>query len=555
MVYLVSASKVFRLFSFSSDQKWGVPNQIEHSRLSHHRFHGQVSDFVILMKHFKKRSNRNTSMEANMIVNEFFAMLPQSSFVHEMLTLMEEAVYFCDDKERMVYINEAAEKTEGFSLSEIHGKTVYEVYGLDDSPLLRAVRTGKAVENVAFHFNINGRTVFQIVNARPLIVDGRVVGAYTIQRNMTKLYHAIEENLKIQRELFPSSISDSDIDTFLKTSRPGRLIGEHPKFKACLSMVTMAAKRDSHVMLTGQTGTGKELFARSIHQQSLRHWRPFLAINCAAIPEALLEGILFGTAKGVYTGAVERQGLLEQAAGGTLFLDELNSMSLYSQAKLLRVLEEKEIQHLGGKEKIKIDVRIISSSNVLPHEALKSNLIREDLFYRLAVVNIIIPNLSERYSDIPLLADYFISYYNNEFGKSVTGLSEEVRSFFLEYPWPGNVRQLRHCLESAMIFVSSEDKYIRREHLPQYIFDADSKSFFNFDQFESLAQPYMPKPIMESQIDAPSDQNIFSTICENEKKLIIETLLANKGNVSRTARALNMHRQSLIHRIKKYGLK
>ena len=494
-------------------------------------------------------------MKANRTVNEFFAMLSQTPFVYEVLNLMDEAVYFCDDKGRLVYINESAEKLEGFRLSDIQGKTIQEVYGLDDSPMLRVVRTGKAVENVAFHCNVNGKAVFQICNARPLIVDGRVVGAYTIQRDMTKLYHVIEENLKIQRKIFPSSISDSDIDTFLKASRPGRMVGEHPKFKECLSMVSMAAKRDSHVMLTGQTGTGKELFARSIHQQSLRHWRPFLAINCAAIPEALLEGILFGTAKGVYTGAVERQGLLEQASGGTLFLDELNSMSLFSQAKLLRVLEEKEIQHLGGKEKIKIDVRIISSSNVMPHEALKSNLIREDLFYRLAVVNIIIPSLSERRSDIPLLVDYFINLYNNEFGKSVKGLSEEARSFFLEYPWPGNVRQLRHCLESAMNFVHSEDKYIRREHLPKYFFDVGSKSYFNFDQPESLDQTYLTNARVESQIDVPLDQSIFSTICENEKRLIIEALLANKGNVSRTARTLNMHRQSLVHRIKKYGLK
>jgi arginine utilization regulatory protein len=481
--------------------------------------------------------------------------MSQHPFFSELLALIREAVYFCDDQGRITYINGAAEKLDGCTLTQIRGRTVIELYGTDDGPLMRALRTGQPVENIACRYNFNGVEVFQISTARPIIIGGRVVGAYSIQRDVSKLKEVIENNLKMQRELFPTSISGSDIDNLLEINRPGRLVGEHPKFKECLSMAAMAAKRNSNVMLSGQTGTGKELFARSIHQLSPRQKRPFLAINCAAIPEALLEGILFGTAKGVYTGAVERQGLLEQAESGTLFLDELNSMTLFSQAKLLRVLEEKEIQHLGGKEKIKIDVRIISSSNVHPREAIKLNQIREDLFYRLAVINIIIPGLTERRSDIPLLADYFIQHYNDRFGKAVKGLSEEALDFFLEYPWPGNVRQLCHCLESAMNFVGPDDEYIRREHLPKYLFGGGFQGFSSYDRIDSPNQASPPNTSWKPKDVSDSGDDVFSTIFDNEKRLIIEALLANKGNVSRTARALNMHRQSLIYRIKKYGIK
>jgi len=244
-------------------------------------------------------------------------------------------------------------------------------------------------------------------------------------------------------------------------------------------------------------------------------------------------------------------------------LDELNSMSLYSQSKLLRVLEDKEIQHLGGKEKIKVDVRIISSSNVSPDEAMESQQIREDLFYRLAVVNIVIPALAERRSDILLLANHFIERYNREFGKNIRGLSEDIRLFFLKYSWPGNVRQLRHSIESAMNFVTKNDKYIRKHHVPQYLFGADLHTFFNYDPMDPYPQ-ITPKPTPHNSQDkidntkpnsAKTDGSVFSLIRDQEKQAIVEALIANKGNITKTARALNLPRHGLVYRIKKYDLK
>lgn len=278
-------------------------------------------------------------------------LISDTSTISGLFDTLEEAIYVIGTNEELLYMNKAAEKLDGLVLSECRGRTICDIYGLNDTSSLRALRRGKPVTDVTFRYNISGQDVFQICNAWPIIKEGKIVGSYTIQKDVTKLKEVIESNLKMQRELSPVASSSVDIDEQEDRRGLQNLIGDHSLFTDCLNMVRMSAQSDSHVMLIGKTGTGKEVLAKRIHHLSPRRNRPFIAINCAAIPDALLEGILFGTTKGVYTGAVERKGLFEEAQGGTLFLDELNSMSLYSQSKLLRVLEDKEIQHLGGKEK------------------------------------------------------------------------------------------------------------------------------------------------------------------------------------------------------------
>ena len=486
-------------------------------------------------------------------------LIGDSSVVADLFEVLEEAVYVIGANEELLYMNSAAEKLDGLTLSKCRGRTIHELYGLTDTPSLRALRTGQPVNDITFRYNVSGSEVFQICNARPIIQGGKVVGSYTIQKDVTRLNEVIENNLKLQQKLSSVALGSAERNN---DSRTPDLVGEHPLFKDCLDMVRVSAQRDSHVMLVGKTGTGKEVFAKRIHSMGVRWNQPFLAINCAAIPEALLEGILFGTAKGVYTGAVERKGLFEQAEGGTLFLDEINSMSIYSQSKLLRVLEEKEIQHLGGKEKIKVNVRIISSSNVPPREAMELNQIRADLFYRLAVVNITIPDLSTRQSDILLLSDHFIALYNKEFSKNIKGLNEEVKTFFLKYSWPGNVRQLRHSIESAMNFVTKNEKYIRKHHLPQYLTGVDGQ-----DLLRDVSRPSQPPktrppyqnisamPDEHNSNNIPNDRGVFIQIRDKEKQLIIDTLMANNGNITKTASELNMPRHSLVYRIKKYELR
>lgn len=293
-------------------------------------------------------------------------------------------------------------------------------------------------------------------------------------------------------------------------------------------------------MLFGETGTGKELFAQSIHEESKRSNGPFLAINCAAIPENLLEGILFGTVKGAFTGAINREGLFEQANGGTLFLDEINSMPLALQSKILRVLEEKKVRRVGGNEEILINPRIISSSNVLPMTAIEQGQIRADLFYRLAVVYLFIPPLRDRIDDLVLLTNYFIQQLNRPLEKNITGLHPEVISAFKRYSWPGNIRQLKHTIECAMNIIPTHEIIISQSHIPSYL------GIFNTEKIEVELKT-------DNTISPPS--TILHKIKDQEKDIIIAALMKSKGNVAKAAEDLGLSRQLLQYRLKRLGLK
>lgn len=467
------------------------------------------------------------------------------------LDLVEAAFYFCDLDGRFQYINKTAEKLDGYTQQEIQGKTVMDAYNLDDTPMLRALYQEKPIENITFRYNVNGVNVMKLCNARPFYINGEKMGAFTVQRDVTKLNEVIESNILMQQRM---SFVDSDQNFENKKSGFQRLIGQHPSFVKALSDAVIAAQNDSPVLLTGSTGSGKELFAQCIHNASARREKPFLAINCAAIPQQLLESILFGTSKGAYTGAVEKPGLFEQAEGGTLFLDEINSMPKYSQSKLLRVLEENEVRHLGGEKSIPVNVRIISSNNHISNTTTHTTQLREDLFYRLAVINIVIPDLAERKSDIPLLVNHFIDHYNHMFHKNVQGLDWETNRLFYEYSWPGNVRQLKNCLESAMNFVD-HDTLIGKKHLPQYLL---GNAFQGFTEEKPTlpANTEEPSPPQTSSDTIPKKQmGTFEQIREQEKNRIIEALFLNNGNITKTAKYLDMPRQSLVYRIKKYEIK
>jgi DNA-binding NtrC family response regulator len=245
------------------------------------------------------------------------------------------------------------------------------------------------------------------------------------------------------------------------------IVGSHGGMQDLFRIVKKVAPTNSTTLIYGESGTGKELFARSIHYNSPRKNKPFFAINCAAIPETLLESELFGFEKGAFTGAVTRHiGLFEQAHGGSLFLDEISDLTLNTQAKVLRVIQEKEIRRIGGKEPIKLDVRIIAATNRKLEDEIASGRFREDLFYRLNVIAFTIPPLRERGTDIPLLVEHFLRGLNRANGKK-TGITNEALQSLMEYSWPGNVRQLESAMERAYILCESE--MIGLEHLPEEI--------------------------------------------------------------------------------------
>ena len=226
--------------------------------------------------------------------------------------------------------------------------------------------------------------------------------------------------------------------------------GNNPEFRRCINTAQMAANSPSPIMLYGETGTGKELFAQSIHNVSVRRKAGYIPVNCSAIPENLLEGILFGTTRGAFTGALDKPGLFEMANGGTLLLDEINSMPIGLQGKILRVLQEKKVRRVGSLKEIDIDAKIISSINIQPHQAIENNTLRADLFYRLGVVFIGIPPLVERKDDISLLVQFFVEKCSDTLGVRQHRLSKQVMDMFFTYQWPGNVRELEHIIEGAM---------------------------------------------------------------------------------------------------------
>jgi len=306
-----------------------------------------------------------------------------------------------------------------------------------------------------------------------------------------------------------------------------RLIGKSPKMKQLSEQIDMAAKSNGRVLILGESGAGKELVAHTLHGSSTRASKPFIEMNCAAIPQELIESELFGHEKGSFTGAFERKkGKFELADEGTLFLDEVGDMSLSTQAKVLRVIETQEFQRVGGSKNIKVDVRIISATNKDLAEEVKKSTFREDLFYRLNVIPIPLPPLRERKEDIPELVDYFLGYFAAEYGQKPKKITPDGLKMLEVYDWPGNIRELRNVIERLVIMIPSNT--------------------------------VTPKNIILGEA-ARSDYFTFNTLKEAresfEKDFIIKKLEENNWNISKTAEILDIERSNLHRKIKAYDIK
>lgn len=430
---------------------------------------------------------------------------------------------------------------EGLEEKQVVGKHLLEVFPSltnETSTLIKVLKTGKTIEQFKqSYLNLKGKKISTINTTLPILEDSKIIGAIEIAKNITNVSNLSEQIIKLQERLIEPVKSEKKIKKHFTFAN---IIGNSISFIKAIAFAKRACKTSSSVLIYGDTGTGKELFAQSIHYESGRKDKPFIAQNCAALPENLLESILYGTSKGSFTGAVDRPGLFEQANGGTLFLDEINSMSLPLQAKLLRVLQEGYIRRVGGLKDIPIDVRIIAATNENPIEAVKKNNIRKDLYYRINVISINIPPLKKRKDDIPPLIDYFIRYYNKKLNKDVWMISEELLEAFLNYSWPGNVRELENFIESAMNMVL-EEHVIKKEHLPSYVeelmmqnesLNTEYQAINKFEEFENLGD-YL----------------------ENIEKQIIESYLnKNEFNITRTSKELGVSRQNLQYKMRKFKL-
>jgi len=315
------------------------------------------------------------------------------------------------------------------------------------------------------------------------------------------------------------------------TFRFENLIGQSRKMRDALDLCARVAGRDSTVLLTGESGTGKEVLAKAIHQNSLRAGKPFVTVNCGALPDALAESELFGHRKGSFTGAIaDRIGKFEAANEGTIFLDEIGELPLNLQVKLLRVIQEREVDKIGFSQPVKVNVRILAATNRKLKTLVDDGQFREDLFYRLTVVTIDVPPLRERRDDIPLLVSHFLRSFSERYHISPLTVTDEAMDLILRYPWPGNVRQLENTIERLVVLANGN--VLRPEDLPQEVREAESR-------------------IAKIDLKLPDESIDLEQV---EKEILSQALQKHAGNQTRAAKYLNISRKTLIYRMEKFGL-
>lgn len=453
---------------------------------------------------------------------------------------INEGVHVVNEHGESIIYNRKMEEIESMKKEDVLDKNVLEVFQFptnEGSTLLQALHYGKITKNVKqIYFNDKKKEINTVNHTFPIIVDDRIVGAIEIANDVTKMERMIRANR---------------LKTGSATYTFESIIGQSEAIQEVIKQAKRATRTSSSVLIIGETGTGKELFAQSIHHASFRSNAPLISQNCAALPEHLIEGLLFGTKKGAFTGAVERPGLFEQAEGGTLFLDEINSLSIPLQAKLLRALEEKTIRRIGDTRDKKVDVRFIAAMNEDPIDAISHGLLRKDLYYRLGVVMLIIPPLRNRKKDILCLTEHFIEEYNRLFQMDVRKLDEDVGQFFNTYDWPGNVRELQHSIEGAMNLIVNE-KEITFSHLPVHL--ARRMSKIKDEPFVNQTIQLVEEKDETDKTHGTETKHLKTKLEEFERTYIQKVLAKNKGNISKTAKELGLSRQSLQYHLRKFKL-
>ncbi|RTR36021.1 PAS domain S-box protein [Robertmurraya yapensis] len=446
----------------------------------------------------------------------------------KVLDSIDAGVHVIDSEGNTIFYNKKMSEIEGMKIEDVLHKNIREIFSFHkngQSTLLLVLNQRSEILNVRqSYFNNKQQEITTINNTFPIEKDGILIGSMEIARDVTKIEKMIQDTI------FHKGDAKYTFES---------IIGVSTAITEVIEASKRAMRTNSSILIIGETGTGKELFAQSIHNGSSRSTKPFISQNCAAIPETLMEGILFGTKKGAFTGAIERPGLFEQADGGTLLLDEINSLDPSLQAKLLRVIQERTVRRVGDTKDRPVDVRIVATVNQDPIDLITNGLLRKDLFYRLSVVSLFIPPLRERKDDIDELVPFFIEKYNHLFGMKVFGIDRSLMESFLEYDWPGNVRELEHVIEGAMNLIDLEE-IITFSHLPNHI--------RNKPQFSRSAE--MNNGDKQIQAEKPLDLYLQDA----EISYLKRTLQQQNGNITKTAQTLGMSRQNLQYRLRKYGI-
>lgn len=466
---------------------------------------------------------------------------------------IDEGIHFIDKNGITRLYNHKMAEIENISRESIIGKrfspNIFKSLSEMDSTLLRVLKENVAIkDNIQKYLNKSGKEIITINSTIPIEINGEIIGALEIAKDMTSIKSLSDEVIKLQKinENFDKdTVFNENKQTNKKSYEFKDIIGESSQIKKAIYMAKKASENDAAVLIYGETGTGKELLSQSIHYNSGRKNGPFLAINCAALPETLFEAILFGTTKGSFTGAIDKAGLFEQANGGTLLLDEINSISPQMQAKLLRALQEKVIRRIGGTKDISVDVRVISTTNENPKDIIKSGKMRLDLYYRLNVIFLEIPPLRERTEDVLLLTNKFIENYNMKLDKNIKGISEDVKKIFTKYLWPGNIRELDNVIYSSMIM--ADENILNKNSLNMYWDDELLK------KDEETQDTYINLVGLKEEIEGING-SLEDRVSKIEENYIRNAIEAYPNNLSKAAAFLGISRQALQYKMKKYNI-
>lgn len=390
------------------------------------------------------------------------------------LNQVEEAVVISDDENKVIFINRAAEVIEGVDAKKSLHKSMEELYCPTENTPKHSrhaivLNTGIAANEYFNQYVVKeSHKVLNVIERMfPVNYKNRTVAVYSLIKNLPVMKKTMEQSLELYTHFEEEKPRNGTKYTF------SSILGNDINFVEAISNAKHVAQNQTNVLIYGETGTGKELFAQSIHNYSVFQNGPFISVNCAAIPATLLESMFFGTVKGSYTGANNMAGLFEQAENGTLFLDEINSMDIALQAKLLKVIENKTVRRIGSEKELAINCRILCALNEDPLECIENGKLRRDLYYRLSSCILHIPPLRSRKSDIPLLCGCFSTRFNREYGQHIRRIDSGLMERFLRYQWPGNVRELQHVVESAYSVSEQNLDVLRLEHISPYY-----RSFF-----------------------------------------------------------------------------
>jgi len=456
-----------------------------------------------------------------------------------LLLAIDEGVHIVDDTGVTVYYNAQAGELDGLEPESVIGKHILDVYPSltrESSTLLKVCRTKRPLLSEQQTFtNFKGQRITTVNMTLPIVVDHRLVGAVEISKNITAVRELSEKLLDLQSQ--NSDYKEESPNAQYRSAAKhtfADICGQNPKMVELKSLAQRAAATTSPVLIFGETGTGKTLLAEAIHNASRRRHRPFIVQNCAAVPETLLEAMLFGTTRASFPSAENRPGLFEVAHKGTLCLDGLSTMSIALQGKLLRALQEGCVRRIGDAKQRPLDVRLLSIMSEDPSLAVRRGTLRADLFTRVSVVTLRVPPLRERRDDCVLLASHFVNHYNRVFARRTIGLSEAVTRLFAAYAWPGNVRELQHALEGAMSTL--EGDIIEPAHLP-----------YDLREGRSIALPATHFSPVES---LSAGRSLHDALAEVETRLIEQAMQQARGNVTLAAEILRIPRQTLQYKLR-----